>query len=200
MGFLYTWLILPTAALFLTGCASEFGVPPPPSGLPYPYASVKAQPHTKDEADYLKYLIATPLLPDSRFCEEKFFKSLYGFPEFRVTKLEWVTPTYMAWGGPLDGAAIVGPVERLYSIKEAHIEFTYGRNLAGTRTIVCFAKYAKFKQPQIWRAGHLLYGSYSQQGLKKYITGPDYTDYTIIDALPGNYRDWDPAIRYYHKD
>jgi hypothetical protein len=202
MNSLYKWTILPFFTLIFSGCAAEFGVPPPPSGLPYPYANAKGQPHSREEEDYLKYLRTTALLPDQRFCEKKFFKHLYGYglPDFHITKSEWVTPTYMAWGGPLEGQAIIGPVERLYSITEAHIEFTYGRNLTGIRTVACFAKYAKFKQSNIWRAGHVLYGSYNQPGIKKYISGPDYTDEEIIAAPPGNYRDWDPVIRYYRND
>jgi hypothetical protein len=88
-------------------------------------------------------------------------------------------------------------VERLFTLIEAHVEYRDSAGQEAKATFSCFVQYAKFNESATWRSGYLKYGSYLQDGFKKYASGPA----RIFTTAPsGTATTWDPEIRFYRKD
>lgn len=155
------------------------------------------QPRTPEQEGYTKYLKSTPMFPDKRVCDKNLSETLRGLAKPGSTKRAWVTGPFLAWGGKLNVGAIVGPVERLFAIVEAHVQYRGLEGQDAKTTFSCFVQYARFKDNATWRNGHLMYGSYTQDGFKTYASGPAKI---FAAAAAGTATTWDREIRYYNKD
>ena len=166
---------------------------PLPQGFPLPYAHLTLTPRNDEEAAYLHYLRTTRVFPDEALCTRELKRRVDARLDPDSLRIDWVTPPFLAWGGKLGGDAIVGPIEHLYAITEAHVTFTAPDGQTRQGTFACFAKYADLREAAIWRAGHVKYGAYTTPGHGKYTSGPARL---FTQAPPGNPATWEPDIRY----
>jgi hypothetical protein len=169
---------------------------PLPQGFPLPYAHVKLTPRNDEEAAYLDYLRTTQVFPDEGVCTRELKRRGDGKIRRDSLQIDWVTPPFLAWGGKLGGDAIVGPIEHLYAITEAHLTYELPDGTTKQGTFACFAQYAGFRESAIWRAGHVKYGAYTNAGHGKYTSGPALL---FTHAPSGTPTTWEPGIRYLRK-
>ena len=169
-------------------------IPQPPASLPLPYAGADIRPSTAEEHRYAAYLWATKMLPNQALCESNLSQRLQTVAKPDSTKWNWVTKPFLAWGGIWKVGAVIGPVEHLYSITEAHVTWLDMQNVEHRQTFSCYVQYARQGEVGIWRVGHLRYGSYINEGHKKYVSGPAAP---FGAALPGPDAGWEPGIKYY---
>jgi hypothetical protein len=209
-------LIVLLVALTLTGCNSTqlptnntqgeaasvqqqvlLLVPPPPSFLPNPYRGAEFQPTNNEDAIYATYLQNTEMFPDDRVCESNLFERLKGASQASSIEIDWVTKPYLAWGGVWKKRAVVGPVEYLFTIQEAHVTYQAGNDKKVDLTYSCYVQYAKQREQAIWKKGFLKYGQGFTQGHKKYVPTPVSI---FTSSLPGKPTDWEPGIKYYREE
>lgn len=169
---------------------------PLPQPFPLPYQHVTLTPRDDNEAVYLNYLRTSQVFPDQALCTRELERRVEGKIKPDGLKIDWVTPPFLAWGGKIGGDAIVGPIEHLYSITEAHITFEQNDGNKILATFACFAKYADVKESDIWRAGHVKYGAYVNAGHGKYTSGPARI---FTHAPSGSPTVWEKEIRYLRK-
>ena len=169
---------------------------PLPQGFPLPYAHVQLAPRNDEEAAYVDYLRTTLVFPDEGVCTRELKRRGEGKIRRDSLRIDWVTPPFLAWGGTSGGDAIVGPIEHLYAITEAHLAYELPDGATRQVTFACFAQYAGFRETAIWRAGHVKYGAYTTPGYGKYTSGPAHL---FTQAPPGSPATWEPDIRYLRK-
>lgn len=149
-----------------------------------------------EEAAYLDYLRTTQVFPDEAVCTRELKRRAEGKIRPGSLQADWVTPPFLAWGGKLGGDAIVGPIEHLYAITEAHLAYRLPDGTARQVTFACFAQYADVSESAIWRAGHVKYGAYTSAGHGKYTSGPARL---FTHAPSGTPATREPDIRYLRK-
>ena len=169
---------------------------PLPQGFPLPYGHLRPIPRNDEEAAYLDYLRTTQVFPDEGVCTRELKRRAEGKIRPDSLRIDWVTPPFLAWGGKLEGDAIVGPIEHLYAITEAHLTFAVPDGMTKQVTFACYAQYAGFREAAIWRAGHVKYGAYANAGHGKYTSGPARL---FTHAPPGTPTTWETGIRYLRK-
>lgn len=169
-------------------------VPPPPSFLPNPYRGVEFQPTNDEHVNYASYLQNTEMFPDDGICENNLIERLKGDSQGSSIDIDWVTKPYLAWGGVWNKGAVVGPVEYLFTIQEAHVTYQAGNEKKVDLTYSCYVQYAKQREQAIWKKGFLKYGQGFTQGHRKYVSNPVSF---FTSSLPGKATDWEPGIKYY---
>lgn len=209
---MFTHLVLLLFIINLLGCTSHLrepspstvntviipaptlAIPQPPGRLPLPYAGAEIRPTTAEEQDYANYLWTTKMLPDQVLCESNLAQRLQSVAKPGSSQWTWVTKPFLAWGGIWKQGAVVGPVQYLFSITEAHITWLDLQNQEHKQTFSCYVQYAQQGEAGIWRVGHLRYGSYMNEGHQKYASGPAIP---FGVALPDPNAGWEPGIKYY---
>jgi hypothetical protein len=174
--------------------APQLAIPQPPASLPKPYTGASIQPATPEEQEYTNYLLSTALLPDQAICDRNLLQRMQGVAKPGSMKRDWVTKPFLAWGGIWKVGAVVGPVEHLYSITEAHVTWQNQQGQERKSTYSCYVQYARQPEVGIWRIRHLKYGSYTNEGHKKYASGPAAP---FTSAPPGPDTGSEPGIKYY---
>jgi len=172
-------------------------VPLPPSFLPNPYRGAEFQPANNEDANYATYLQNTEMIPDERVCESNLVERLKGASQVGSVKIDWVTKPYLAWGGVRHKGAVIGPVEYLFAIKEAHVTYQASNEQEIELTYSCYVQYANQREQAIWKKGYLNYGQGFTQGHKKYVPTPVSI---FTSSLPGKATDWEPGIKYYRDE
>src|SRR5262245_9593440 len=185
----------PGATVVLT--RAPLAVPQPPSFLPKPYADAKIAASTPDEVAYAKYLRETELFADEGICDRNLNDRLRGVAKPDSVGSEWVTPPFLAWGGIWNVGAVVGPVQYLFSIKEAHVVYEDMQGKQTQATYSCYVQYAKQEEQSVWRQGFLKYGYGLKDGHEKYVSFPA-RQFSV--ARPGLALTWESGIKYYRKD
>ena len=173
-------------------------IPQPPAHLPKPYASASIQPGTAEEKEYANYLWSTTMLPNQALCDQNLSMQMQSTAKSGSVKREWVTKPFLAWGGIWKKGAVVGPVQYLYAITEAHVTWQDQQGLERKSTYSCYVQYALQRETAVWRQGHLKYGSYTSEGHKKYASGPASAPFAVAPPDPDS--GWEPGIRYYRAE
>lgn len=166
-----------------------------PGPFPIPYASATIATASQQQRDFVGYLKTTPLFPDQAACTDELLRRLAGKVKENTIRIDWVTPPFLAWGGQR-GKVVVGALETLYALTEAHIRAEKPDGSELKLTYSCYAQYARFSDSDAWRAGHVRYGAYIKAGHEKYITGPAQM---FMHAPPGQASKWEAQIRYYRE-
>jgi hypothetical protein len=168
---------------------------PMPGPFPIPYASATIATDSPQQRDFVDYLKTTPLFPDEAACTDELLRRLDGKVKENTVRIDWVTPPFLAWGGQR-GKVVVGALETLYAITEAHVTAEKADGPELKLTYSCYVQYARFPDTDIWRAKHVRYGAYIKTGHEKYITGPAVM---FMHAAPGKASKWEAQIRYYRE-
>jgi len=169
-------------------------VPPPPSGLPRPYLGADMKADSPEQQAYARYLLTTTMFPDRATCEGYLSERMRRDAAPGSLKWQWVTDPFLAWGGIRKVGVVVGPVEYLYAITEAHLTWQDAQGKDRKSTFSCYVQYASQKDVAIWRAGYLKYGYGLQDGHGRHVSGPAW----LLGAAPSGSTDrWEPGILYY---
>jgi len=136
------------------------------------------------------------VFPDQEVCNRQLAERLQSVPNPDLIVRRWVTKPFLAWGGVLEVGAVVGPIEHLYSITEAHVTYRDARDREVKAHVFMLRPVRTFRRSTYLACG----GSQVRRWCPRWAQDSRRRPSAIVwRCPPGNATEWEPGIRYYRK-